>query len=77
EEAAAAAASLQDQAGDLLQVVSVFKLDDGMHALTASSPTQFAVHSTLATNEPKANRSRQVQNIINAPTGKADEWEEF
>jgi hypothetical protein len=42
EEAAAAAGSLQDQAGSLTQVVSVFKLDSA-HAPVATAPRRPAV----------------------------------
>jgi len=81
EEAAAAAASLQDQAVHLSQVVSVFKLD-GMQAVrSVAAPVRSSVHLSLAaskrdTRAPKAGSFRSVKKIVNTPD-KADEWEEF
>lgn len=47
EEAAAASASLQDQATDLAQVVSIFKLDTGQVALSPASVPQTASRAPL------------------------------
>jgi methyl-accepting chemotaxis protein len=72
EEAAAAAQSLQDQAGRLAQVVSVFKLEETGHAVphppahkpVLSRPSRPAVSKTaIAAARPKAPAS--------------DAWEEF
>lgn len=86
EEAAAAAQSLQDQAGTLSQVVSVFKLD-GLH--NALVPLGRAVPSTtparsnekpLSHRRPSAPALAQKKDLKSlAGTVKADasEWEEF
>ena len=73
EEAAAAAQSLQDQAGRLAQVVSVFKLEETGHA---APPQQPARKPTLA----KPSRQPMVKAAIPAARPKApasDAWEEF
>ena len=73
EEAAAAAQSLQDQAGKLAQVVSVFKLEETGHA---APPQQPARKPTLA----KPSRPVMVKAAIPAARPKApasDAWEEF
>ncbi|MGK5038404.1 methyl-accepting chemotaxis protein [Janthinobacterium sp. LB3P118] len=73
EEAAAAAQSLQDQAGRLAQVVSVFKLEETGHA----APPQPPVHKpTLA----KPSRPAMLKATVPAARPKApasDAWEEF
>ncbi|NMM29197.1 MAG: HAMP domain-containing protein [Glaciimonas sp.] len=80
EEAAAAAASLQDQAGNLAQVVSVFKLDGRQTAASAAVIVQKA--SPAVPNKSAAIRiassagnSKQTANTTKAASG--DEWEEF
>ncbi len=75
EEAAAAAESLQDQAGSLAQAVSVFKLDGGggriSHAL-APPPARRAERPSLPAPE------RAMRKLSpNANSGPEDEWEEF
>ncbi len=70
EEAAAAAQSMQDQAGNLLQVVSIFKLDEQAPAVRAVA---------LATRVVPARVAPKVQPIA-APTGRQmpdTDWEEF
>ncbi len=73
EEAAAAAASMQDQAANLARVVSVFKLD---HDTPYVAPTQ-----TVSTEVPRA-ALRKDMAVAPAPrlTGKqsnGSDWEEF
>ena len=84
EEASAAAASLQEQAGNLSQVVSVFKLD-GLQAVRTVAATLQPV--ARISPMPKRNigaakvsslrHVKNVKKIVNAPADKADEWEEF
>jgi methyl-accepting chemotaxis protein len=84
EEAAAAAQSLQDQAGELSRVVSIFKLDaETEYALTAAKP---APTRTAVAVVPKAPAKRAAaakpsaapapKKVVAAATG-SDEWEEF
>jgi methyl-accepting chemotaxis protein len=90
EEAAAAAESLQDQAGNLAQVVSVFKLNDSLNdSLIRSTAARPAPNRT----EPKpsviksASKSQASKRAAIAPrkqlehatatAGNADSWEEF
>lgn len=82
EEAAAAAESLQDQAGNLTQVVSVFKLD-----ATYVSTRKVAPRKPIAAPAVKASSPRiagngttsadQTKRIPNLTTVKSDDWEEF
>ncbi len=76
EQAAAASQSLQDQAGNLAQVVSVFKLD-GMQELAPtarvhqfSAPVKRAAIGKLAS-------APQQKKIANGATAATDDWEEF
>lgn len=80
EEAAAAAESLQDQARNLVQVVSVFKLD-GSYALQRATSTvlndtnkpAFASSATKKlANKPVTSNDRSV-----ALAGVGAEWEQF
>ncbi len=84
EEAAAAAQSLQDQAGELSRVVSIFKLDaEAEYALTAAKPV---VTQTAVAIVPKAPAKRAAaakpaaapapKKVVAATAG-SDEWEEF
>jgi methyl-accepting chemotaxis protein-1 (serine sensor receptor) len=86
EEAAAAAASLQDQADNLSQVVSVFKLGAANAAVGVSSKA--ANRSAQASVGPEAAAARNgrrpavtvnpPKRVTNGPTAAADEsWEEF
>jgi methyl-accepting chemotaxis protein len=78
EEAAAAAASMQDQAGKLAEVVSVFKLDRAQGfavaapAATASRP---AVKRPAAP-APKAIATKPAKRREPVAAGAGD-WEEF
>jgi methyl-accepting chemotaxis protein len=87
EEAAAAAESLQDQAGNLAEVVSIFKLD-GMQSTVVTPITRSRpATSTRVTPRPiekKASRVRiaadngtRFKKVANAPSGMNDEWEQF
>jgi methyl-accepting chemotaxis protein len=68
EEAAAAAASLQDQAVNLTQVVSVFKLSgDHAHAMTSHAMPQ---HTASVPPLPQRNPAA-------VPIGSGSEWDEF
>jgi methyl-accepting chemotaxis protein len=83
EEAAAAAQSLQDQAGELSRVVSIFKLDaETEYALSATKPV---VTQTAVAVVPKAPAKRAAakpaaqpapKKVVAATAG-SDEWEEF
>jgi uncharacterized phage infection (PIP) family protein YhgE len=52
EEAAAAASSLQEQAGELSQVVSVFRLEDGHGQQPAPQRQAHAVRPTASPKQP-------------------------
>ncbi|MYN01528.1 methyl-accepting chemotaxis protein [Pseudoduganella sp. DS3] len=82
EEAAAAAQSLQDQAGELARVVSIFKLDaEAEYALTAHKPvakqTAVAVVPKAAAKRPAAAKPAAAPKKVVAATAGSDEWEEF
>jgi methyl-accepting chemotaxis protein len=55
EEAAAAAGSLQDQAGNLTQVVSVFKLDGAQTAVAAAPSTEGSLQDQNRNLAPRGN----------------------
>jgi methyl-accepting chemotaxis protein len=84
EEAAAAAQSMQDQATNLTQVVSVFKLN-GTHAAAVSiaQPPRMKPElpkATLLAKQPKAGRiaaanAPRLKKIGNATTD--SDWEQF
>ena len=83
EEAAAAADSLRDQAGNLAQVVSVFKLD-GMQAhadvpvaMARAVPRAKAPVMRLATRASNAAIAPRARKIANAQSGISDEWEQY
>ena len=88
EEAAAAAASLQDQAGNLVQVISVFKTG-GVYANVAaplaaarrSSPVAGTRTVPIAAGTRNARRPAVNVNppkrVANAPVATDGEWEEF
>jgi methyl-accepting chemotaxis protein len=84
EQAAAAASSLQDQAGNLSQVVSIFKLDESSLPLAAPAPAPRAVASVSAVAQRPAPARRAAalpaakpapRKVVNA--GADDSWEEF
>ena len=88
EQAAAAADSLQDQAGNLAQVVSVFKLDGRpadaeLSALMLAEPVMASVtqlserRSHAAATSGMAAKPAQYKRIANARPGSSDEWEQF
>jgi methyl-accepting chemotaxis protein len=84
EEAAAAAQSLQDQAGELSRVVSIFKLDaETEYALTSAKPvvtqTAVAVVPKSQVRRPAAGRpsAPPAPKKVVAATAGSDEWEEF
>ena len=87
EEAAAAAQSLQDQAGELSRVVSIFKLDaETEYALTAAKPvvtrTAVAVVPKAPAKRPAAAKAARPASAaapkkVVAATAGSDEWEEF
>ena len=83
EEAAAAAHSLQDQAGSLAQVVGVFRLD-GRHAAAVTTTAKSAlatVRSTpavrLAAPARKTAKAAPARSATAATVTDGDEWEEF
>ncbi len=80
EEAAAAAESLQDQAGNLAQVVSVFKLDTVQSAAPATAASRKpapgpALASVAAVARPSA--SKPAVRRTEAAKPSTDDWEEF
>jgi len=87
EEAAAAAQSLQDQAGELSRVVSIFKLDaETEYALNAAKPvvtqTAVAVVPKAPAKRPAAAKAAKpapaaAPKKVVAATAGSDEWEEF
>jgi methyl-accepting chemotaxis protein len=86
EEAAAAAQSLQDQAGELARVVSIFKLSEHENYAPAAAP---AASAPVALKKPVARTATRapVKKAVAAPaaapkkiaaaTAGNDEWEEF
>jgi methyl-accepting chemotaxis protein len=87
EQAAAAAQSLQDQAGSLTHAVSVFKLD-GMHAATSTSLPAASRPLRLATkaapgravadiSRKPAKNEMPLKRVANASTTAGGDWEEF
>ncbi|WP_202413880.1 MULTISPECIES: methyl-accepting chemotaxis protein [Duganella] len=90
EEAAAAAQSLQDQAGELARVVSIFKLVEGEERIAVAAP---AFATKAATVKPIAAARAPVKKLATKPaaapaakpkkvasaasTAGSDEWEEF
>jgi methyl-accepting chemotaxis protein len=81
EQAAAAASSLQDEAGHLAQVVAIFQLTEpGARAVAkpgvARKPRLAAVPKVSA--PAAAARPRpSARKTVNAPTQPDDAWEEF
>jgi methyl-accepting chemotaxis protein len=83
EEAAAAASSMQDQAGKLAEVVSVFKLDRA-HSIAVPAPVA-AVAVAAAPVRPVTKRAAPPKAIAAAKPAKrkepvaagAGDWEEF
>jgi methyl-accepting chemotaxis protein len=84
EQAAAAAQSLQDQAGELARVVSIFKLVEGEERKVALPATTKAVAVKPAAVRPPVKKVAGPENKPAKPAKKAapattagDEWEEF
>jgi len=81
EEAAAAAESLQDQAANLVQVVSVFRTGSDVAApaarRTAIAPRPAAKPMTRAVSKPAAPAKAPQIAAPRADAGKGDDWEEF
>jgi methyl-accepting chemotaxis protein len=93
EQAAAAAESMQDQAAALVEAVSVFKLEAGMHVLptvqsraVTSAPAPVSEVRSLSAKPPvsrsNAVASRRAPQPVTKPaspvqSGSGDEWEEF
>jgi methyl-accepting chemotaxis protein len=78
EEAAAAAASLRDQAGGLLQAVSVFKLAQGRQATVIAAPARATKVKAVAVSAPLPARPR-TKTVAAAPrlAITEGEWERF
>jgi methyl-accepting chemotaxis protein len=81
EEAAAAAQSLQDQAGELARVVSIFKLVEGEERVTAPAYVAPVVAAKPLAARPTAKKAVAAPvakpKKIAAVTAASDEWEEF
>jgi hypothetical protein len=76
EEAAAASASMQDQAAQLAGVVSQFKLDASVaRTSTASAPR--AVRAAVPATVPARPRIATGTRSAGAAKAKSEEWEEF
>jgi hypothetical protein len=77
EEAAAAAASMQDQAGQLSEAVSLFKLDTRAMQQAAARPARAAVAqpapARVAVRAPAPAPARRAL----AKAAATEEWEEF
>jgi methyl-accepting chemotaxis protein len=76
EEAAAAAASLQDQAVTLSHVVSIFKLND-MHQVAVPPVTAMAASHAKKPAAKATAAANSARRIANAPSGDGQDWEEF
>ncbi|HEV7856301.1 MAG TPA: methyl-accepting chemotaxis protein, partial [Herminiimonas sp.] len=81
EQAAAAAGSLQEQAGNLMNAVSIFKLN-GMQtvdALPAANVLRLAKKKPLMSNAiPEISiHSQPVKRVANGGTASGGDWEEF
>jgi hypothetical protein len=79
EEAAAAAESLQDQAGKLAEAVSVFRLEGGSYRPQAERPAQGNPAAARARSAPRAEPSRAMAapKKLAVAGGGSEEWEEF
>lgn len=89
EEAAAATASLQEQASGLAQTVAVFTLDKNVHIHTpahvapvgvtpkASAPLRNAGNTTRNALPAKASKGSVVKPVLIEKKGGNDDWEEF
>ncbi|MGH8810285.1 MAG: methyl-accepting chemotaxis protein, partial [Noviherbaspirillum sp.] len=89
EEAAAAAGSLQEQAGSLVQLVSIFRLAESHVPATAPSGTLHDMPQPTANVMPLQSKTatpvpakvvtarEQLRRVANARAGDAGEWEQF
>jgi methyl-accepting chemotaxis protein len=78
EEAAAAAESMQDQAGNLAQVVSVFRINGGHAAAAPVKARHASVSAAPAKPRPQAPAASAPRKIAAPATANAaDDWEEF
>ncbi|MBN8762506.1 MAG: hypothetical protein J0J02_09450, partial [Thiobacillus sp.] len=82
EEAAAAAESLQDQAGKLAEAVSVFRLEGGAYSARAGSPAPKNVVPVKAAVRKGGKPAAVVplarpKKLAVAGGGDNEEWEEF
>jgi methyl-accepting chemotaxis protein-1 (serine sensor receptor) len=78
EEAAAAAESLQDQAGKLTEAVSVFKLDGASYSVRPASPVRQAATAALPKQKGAPARAMaSPKKLAAAGGGGNEEWEEF
>jgi hypothetical protein len=81
EEAAAAAASMQDQAGKLAEVVSVFRLDREPQVAAAAAPVVRAAPARAAVPAPKAIAAAPIKAAAvkrkEPVVTDGDDWEEF
>jgi methyl-accepting chemotaxis protein len=75
EEAAAAAESLQDQAGALAQAVSVFRLDGGGGRIAAPTPPARRASAERAALPAPERAMRRIASLPHSAS--EDEWEEF
>ncbi len=75
EEAAAAAESLQEQAGNLSQVVGVFRLDN-MQSAAPSTPARRPM-TTAAPTRVALTQSKPLRSSAAKPLAAAEEWETF
>jgi hypothetical protein len=86
EEAAAAAQSLQDQAGKLAQVVSVFKLNEVTSASTSLKAARSTVRvvstpaparASIVNEKNSLKGEKPFRRIANGSVAAGDDWEEF
>ena len=75
EQAASAAASLQNEAENLASVVGVFKLDAGA-APVAMPPPRVAIQPANRLPSPPA-KAPATRSVPRTPAGVTDEWETF
>ncbi|MCD6706718.1 MAG: methyl-accepting chemotaxis protein, partial [Thiobacillus sp.] len=77
EEAAAAAGSLQDQAGKLAEAVSVFKLEGASYSVRPTPPVRPAATTALPKSGGAPVRTIAHRNKLAVAGGGNAEWEEF
>ena len=80
EEAAAASASMQEQAGKLAEAVSVFRVDSQAVVQPAAAPVVHGAPARPALAKPAARPAPAARKAVAKPAAKASaesEWEEF